>query len=216
MKIKILTIMRKLSRLIPLVLLLLISCRNEEELRFIIKGQVTDASINQPMSSGELALYKLPLGNSQPVFVDQLSLTHGQYEFSFLRDKSERYLLRFSNAGYFDEELEINFSDLTVGDPYVINFSVDAIAYAHWVFQNTNSANPNNSVSIQKLNGRTNGAGTCPNQTYTFSGQQTPDTLTCAVGGNKFVRFYIVDLPSFSLDSLYCEAQEDNYYYVNY
>jgi hypothetical protein len=134
----------------------------------------------------------------------------------FERDRSERYVIRFSKENYFDEVHTVFFSQLQVGQVYNYDFSVEAMSYVNWVFIDQPPASTNFSVTLQKLNGRITGAGTCPNQQYEYFGGLPPDTLRCAVGGNQYLRFYIIKMPNITLDSVYAPAFEEVYYEVNF
>jgi len=216
----ILMIMRRLSNLFFILVLgltsIFFSCKKKKDLVFNIEGEVFDSSLNQILQSGTMRLYKVPAATTQEILVEEQNIVNGKYAFTFDRDMSEKYVLRFSKTDYFEEDFEVYFSELQVGEIYTLNFSVEAVAIMHWVFIDQPPLNPNYSVSIQKLNGRTTGSGTCPNQEYSFSGGLNPDTLKCAVSGNRFVNFYIIELPNATLDSVYCNAFDSSYYTVNF
>jgi len=216
----ILMIMKKLNKIwllgIISAITLFSSCNKKGDLVFIIEGEVFDQSFNQKLQSGVVKLYRVPAATTQEIFIAEQNIVNGAYSFTFDRDMSEKYILRFSKENYFEEDFQVFFSQLEVGKAYPLNFSVEARAMMHWIFIDQPPTNPNASVSLQKLNGRTKGAGTCANQQYEFYGGLNPDTLSCAVGGNQYIRFYVVKLPNFTLDSVYCPAFENSFYTVNF
>jgi basic membrane lipoprotein Med (substrate-binding protein (PBP1-ABC) superfamily) len=212
--------MKKLNKLLILGVLstiaLFYSCNKKGDLVFIIEGNVSDKSFNQNLQSGVVKLYKVPAATTQEILIAEQNIVNGAYSFTFDRDMSEKYVLRFSKDNYFEEDFEVLFSQLEVGKPYALNFTVEAVAMMNWIIIDQAPTNPNASVSIQKLNGRTTGAGTCSNQQYEYYGGLNPDTLRCAVGGNEYIRFYVIKLPTYTLDSVYCPAFEESFYSVDF
>lgn len=214
------TIMKRLNKILLLSLLciaaLFYSCNKKGDLVFIVEGEVFDKSFHQKLQSGVVKLYRVPTATTQEILVAEQSIDNGIYSFNFTRDMSEKYVLRFSKENYFDEDHEVFFSQLEVGKAYTLNFNVEAIAMMHWIFIDQEPINPNATVSLQKLDGRTKGSGACANQQYSYSGGLNPDTLRCAVSGNHYVRFYVINLPNYTLDSVYCPAFEESFYTVNF
>jgi hypothetical protein len=212
-------IMKRLSSILIIAVLLgfsFDSCKKKTPLEFIIEGQIYDKSFNQNHEGGVVRLFKVPAATSQEILIEEQTVVNGSYKFVFERDRSEKYVLRFAKDNYFNEEHTVFFSQLQVGEVYTYNFNVEAIAYINWVFIDQPPINENVSVTLQKLNGRATGAGACPNQQYEYFGGPVNDTLTCAVGGNQYVRFYVIKLPNITLDSVYCPAYEEVYYNVNF
>jgi hypothetical protein len=215
----ILTIMKRLSSLLILTVLLVFSfdaCKKKEPLVFTIEGQIFDKSFNQSLEGGVVRLFRVPAATTQEILVEQQTISNGSYKFVFDRDRSEKYVIRFSKENYFDEVFTVFFSQLQVGQVYTLNFGVDALSYMNWVFVDQPPINENVSVTLQKLNGRTTGAGACPNQQYEYYGGSVSDTLRCAVGGNQYIKFYVIKLPNVTLDSVFCPAFEQSYYTVNF
>jgi len=211
-------IMKRLSKLFVLSILFftVIACK-KKDLNFIIEGTVSDVAFQTTCNEGKIKLYKVAAGTSLEVFVAEESLSNGQYSFTFERDRSEKYVLRFERENYFEENFTIFFSALKVNEPYIFNFNVDARAYITWIVTDVVPQSTQATCSIVKLNGRTSGAEACPNGSYDFiGGSPIADTLRCAVRGNEYIRFNVVKLPSFILDSVYCPAFEDVQHFVNY
>ena len=194
---------------------LLPSCK-KKELVFIIEGEIFDKSFNQNLIDGTLKIYRVPPASTQEILIAEKVVVDGSYSITFPRDKSERYVIRFYKDNYFEEVHEVYFSQLEIGKPYELNFQVEAFAMMNWVLVDELPNNTNNTVIVQKLDGRTGGQGACPNQQYEFFGGLLNDTLRCAVSGNQYIRFYIVNLPNYTLDSVYCNAFVDNYCQVNF
>ena len=192
------------------------SCNKKGDLVFIIEGNVSDKSFNQNLQSGVVQLYKVPAATTQEILIAEQNIVNGAYSFTFDRDMSEKYVLRFSKENYFEEDHVVFFSELEVGKPFELDFSVEAIAMMRWIFIDQAPTNANASVSLQKLDGRTKGAGACANQQYEYYGGLDPDTLSCAVGGNQYIRFYVINLPTYTLDSVYCPAFEESFYSVDF
>lgn len=212
--------MKKLNKYAGFVIFafvfVLSACNKTGDLKFTIEGQVFDKSFNQNLQQGTVRLFRVPIATTQEILIAEETISNGTYSFTFDRDMSEKYIIRFEKENYFNEINEVFFSQLQVGQPYQLNFNVEAIAVMNWVLVDQTPGNSNNSIVIQKLESRAVGDGTCPNQQYEFFGGQGNDTLRCAVGGNQYVKFYKVQLPSFQLDSVFCPAFQETFYTVNY
>lgn len=211
-------IMKSLNKFLIVLFfaMIAISCK-KKDLNFNIEGVITDAAFQTPCSAGKVKLFKVAAGTSQEVFIAEQELTNGEYSLTFARDRSEKYVLYFERENYFEEELTVFFKDLSVEEPYLLNFNVDARSYMTWVVTDVFPQSNQATCTIVKLNGRASGTETCPNGSYDFfGGGSVSDTLRCAVRGNAYIRFNVIKLPSFVLDSVYCPAFEDVLHFVNY
>lgn len=210
--------MKRLSSvfLVAFGFMLFASCTKKKELVFIIEGSVYDKSTGQNANAGKVSLYKVPVATTQEILIEEKNISDGTYKFNFPRDMSERYVVKYQRENYFQEVNQVYFSQFEVGKAYTLNFSAEAIAYMNWIFVDELPLNPNFSVIMQKLNGRPNGEGTCPNQEYEYFGSTSPDTLRCAVGGNQYIRFYMIKLPNVVLDSVYCPSFQETFFNVSF
>jgi hypothetical protein len=106
---------------------------------FRIKGTVTDNTFNQGLAGATAALYKVPIGTSDELFVKSVVLAaNGAYEFVVPREKMERYILRIDKDLYFPIEEDIYYSALSIKDPNIFNLSTNAQSWAKIHFKNLN------------------------------------------------------------------------------
>ena len=93
-------------------ILLLFGC-NKGAGTFILEGVVTDASFNQPLAGAEVELYGINGGNNQYALVaSAVTGADGKYSFTFDRTRTEKYTLYVKKPLYFEQELEVYFSQL--------------------------------------------------------------------------------------------------------
>ncbi|WP_343786697.1 hypothetical protein [Wandonia haliotis] len=191
-----------------LILFSLFSSCKKDVIEFTIEGTISDSSLGGGLQSGTIKLFKIPAGGGLPDLVTSVtSDATGKYSITFQRDKSEEYRIVFEKSDYFSEEFTIYFSQLSTNEAYVHNFSVEARSEIKWIIRNVNPQNTADQVTIQKLNGRTDCEDCCPITSYEYTGSVYNDTLSCAVAGNKYVRFYIVNLATeIHLDSVLCPS----------
>ena len=197
------------------IVFLAFACK-KKDLLFILEGTVSDASFQAPCNAGKVKLFKVPVGTIIEELIGEQTLIDGSYSFTFDRDRSEKYILYFEREDYFVEKRTVFFSAFTANEPLQLDFQVYAKAYMNWVVKDVIPVSEFANCSVVKLNGRTDGNEACPNGTYEFFGGGPADTLRCAVNGNTFIRFNIVKLPSFTLDSVFCPAFEEVYFNVDY
>ncbi len=197
--------------------MILASCK-KDEIEFTIEGKVTDKSLNSAQTGGTLKLYKIAAGGGDQTLVESVSPDgSGNYSFTFERDKSEEYLIKFSRDNYFDESKTVFFSELSTNEPYKVNLTTEAVSRINWTIKNVSPFSENDQVTIQKLSGRTDCPTCCANTSYEYSGADVDDILSCTTGGNSYVRFYIVNLAQdVILDSVFCPAFGEANYQVNF
>ena len=199
------------------IFILLLGCK-KKAIEFVIEGQVIDLSFNSAQTGGSLKLYKIPAGGGgedlvSSTFPDAI----GRYVFRFERDKSEKYIIRYEREGYYNEEKIVFFSALSTNEPFQLDFQTEAQSRINWIISNVEPNLSSDKVVIQKLNGRTDCKDCCDNTSYEYAGPTVKDTLSCVVNGNRYVRFYVVNLSeNVYLDSVYCTAFGNVNYIVNF
>lgn len=201
-----------------LFFVLLISCNKNKEITFTIEGKVSDLTTNTPQSNGTLSLFKIKAGGGDIQLIEAIKPnTDGTYQFTFERDKSEKYELHYVREGYFDEIHSIYFSELSTNEPFKFDLTTETTSTIHWIVKNVAPSTSTEEVVIQKLNGRTTCPDCCANTSYTYKGININDTLSCRVNGNTYIKFYITELSQIPvLDSVYCPAFGEAYYSVNF
>ncbi|MFM8596558.1 MAG: hypothetical protein ACKOBN_05655 [Flavobacteriales bacterium] len=161
--------MERITSLLLLVLVLTFACEKGTG-TFVIKGKITDNTFSTGLSGAELKFYKVPIGTSEEILVDVLSLPQdGSYEFKVPREKIERYIIRIFKTNYFPIEKEVYYSELSIKEPKEINLNTDAMSWVQIHFKNNNPSNLDHFRYI-KQEGLTGCESCCPSIAQDFYG----------------------------------------------
>lgn len=146
------------------------SCKKKEQVEIVMKGNISDASLNAPLANATIRLYKLPLGESNFILISQTQLSsNGEYSFTFGRDKFEKIKLVVEKPLYFTLNEEIQLSELSVENDNVRNYSTTAKSWVRIVINNENP-NSNDQLDISMKTGKLNCDECCSSSKITFNG----------------------------------------------
>ncbi|MFM7387840.1 MAG: hypothetical protein ACKO5L_06740, partial [Bacteroidota bacterium] len=108
-------------RLFSLFLLVaLLGCKKTAG-TFQLEGQLYDDSFNQPLSGATVELYSVYSGTNQLSLVGTYTTgLDGKYQFSFPRTRTEKYILKINKTLYFDQSLDIFYSDLSLNETNLV------------------------------------------------------------------------------------------------
>lgn len=121
--------MKKLV-LFAIISMFLISSCKKGVAEFTLTGTITDASFNAALSGATVKLYATEVGTALTEQIASTTLdANGNYTFAFPRDKVETYYIEVKKNNYFDIYEAIPFSDLSVEDDNVRDFSTTAKAW---------------------------------------------------------------------------------------
>lgn len=171
------------SKLFFLILFLLLivgipSCKKKEKVEIVLKGSISDASLNAPLANATIMLYKLPMGESNYTLINQAQLSStGEYSFTFARDKFEKIKLVVQKPLYFTLNKEIQLSELSVENENVHNYSTTAKSWVRIIINNQNP-NSNDQLDISKKTGKLDCDECCSSATITFNGA-TNESIYC-------------------------------------
>ncbi|MBM3452142.1 MAG: hypothetical protein FJX84_03245 [Bacteroidetes bacterium] len=108
---------------------------------FVLSGTITDVTFSQGHAGAVLKLSKVMIATGEEILLETKTLgTDGSYEFTFPREKVEKYIIRVVKPLYFDVVKEIQFSSLTVMEPNIRNYSTKAKSWVELRFVNTSVA----------------------------------------------------------------------------
>ena len=123
------------------VFIQLISSCDRGVATFTIEGQITDLTFDKPLDSATVKLYQVMIGTNTEVLIDSVNLSsNGEYRFSFLRDKVEKYILKVEKDNYFEIVDEIPFSNLNPSEVDVYNYDIKAKSWVEMRFVNSDVA----------------------------------------------------------------------------
>lgn len=173
-----------LSRLLTILCLsyMLLGCEKGTG-SFVFTGTVSDLTFNQGLEGAQIKLYKVPIGTSDEIFVQNITLSStGTYKFEVPRERMERYILRVQKDLYFPIEKEVYYSELSIQSDNIFDLNTKAQSWAKIHFKNLNP-NPTDHFRYIKQEGLAACASCCPSTTQDFYGP-LDTTFYCLNNGN--------------------------------
>jgi hypothetical protein len=142
--------MKKVIYLIAL-LISFVSCEKGQA-DFVLRGTLTDITLNVPHQNALVEIYKVPVGSSVTTKIGELVTgSDGKYTFTFKRDKTEKYVLKIQKEGYFDLEKNVYFSELSIESDNIRNYSTTAKSWVKLRFINQNPSSQDHLIFIKQL-----------------------------------------------------------------
>lgn len=173
-----------LSRLLTILCLsyMLLGCEKGTG-SFVFTGTVSDLTFNQGLEGAQIKLYKVPIGTSDEIFVQNITLSStGAYKFEVPRERMERYILRVQKDLYFPIEKEVYYSELSIQSNNIFDLNTKAQSWAKIHFKNLNPT-PTDHFRYIKQEGLAACASCCPSTTQDFYGP-LDTTFYCLNNGN--------------------------------
>jgi hypothetical protein len=150
---------------------------------FVFTGTVSDLTFKQGLEGAQIKLYKVPIGTSDEIFVQNITLSStGAYKFEVPRERMERYILRVQKDLYFPIEKEVYYSELSIQSDNIFDLNTKAQSWAKIHFKNLNP-NPTDHFRYIKQEGLAACASCCPSTTQDFYGP-LDTTFYCLNNGN--------------------------------
>jgi len=166
-----------------IIILSFYNCQKKQP-NFTIKGNVSDNSFQKGLDGATINLYEFEIGSTKPTLVSTYTLTSsGDYNFNFIRNKVEKYLITIEKDNYFSVEKSINFTSLTTNSDYVQDFETTAKSWVKIKFINTNQ-DLSKTIIYGKDEGKENCDGCCPKTAQTIS-HSTETSFICTNDGNS-------------------------------
>lgn len=144
------------------------SCRKGKA-EVTIKGVVSDTSFDLPLSNATIVIHQIESGISDELIGQTTTDANGEYSFVFDRDQTESYLVTSSKSNYHDLNESILFSDITVKNDNVYNFSTSAQSWVELNFINT-EGEMSDALKYIKQEGRSGCNNCCPNTQQSLNG----------------------------------------------
>ncbi len=128
---------------------------------FTLRGTISDETFSTPLTGATLKFYKVLIATGEEILVDTKVLgADGKYEFTFPREKIEKYIIRVSKPLYFDIDQEIQFSSLVPSAVNTRNYSSKAKSWVELRFVNT-SVQSSDHFRYIKFSGKENCSECC-------------------------------------------------------
>ena len=128
---------------------------------FTLRGTISDETFSTPLTGATLKFYKVLIATGEEILVDTKILgADGKYEFTFPREKIEKYIIRVSKPLYFDIDQEIQFSSLVPSAVNTRNYSSKAKSWVELRFVNT-SVQSSDHFRYIKFSGKENCSECC-------------------------------------------------------
>ncbi|NBR14909.1 MAG: hypothetical protein EBQ94_07440 [Flavobacteriales bacterium] len=178
----------KFIPIISLAILLLFSCKKGAG-NFTLKGKISDLTFNSGLDSAELKLYKVPVGSPTEILIETVILgADGTYSFEFPRERMEKYIIRVSKNNYFLIDETIYYSDLSLENDNVRNYSTSAKS---WVELRILNANPvfSDQLRYTKQEGYQDCEECCPSSEQIYFGA-LDTSIFCINKGNTTYSIY--------------------------
>ena len=174
--------MKYLTLLLISTLLFSNSCKKgKAEVTF--KGVITDASHGLPLSGAEVKIYQISSGADNELIGVSTTNTNGEYAFVFDRDQTESYSITSSKANYHSLDESVLFSDITIEEDNVYNYSTHALAWVSCTFTN-NFGQASDVLKYIKQAGRS-GCETCCPEGEIFLNGEIDTTIVYSTNGNE-------------------------------
>ena len=166
------------------VVFLLSSCKKKGKSDFVLNGIITDTSFGIPHSGASIKLYEtIPGSNSENLLGTTSTNSSGQYSFTFPRNSALSYRVNCVKNNYFDLNEIINFSDLTIENDNVRDYTTTAKSWVNLHFVNEAPSNAIDEVKFHRIAGKSNCDLCCPSGEISIVGI-VDTSIYCINDGN--------------------------------
>ena len=182
----------RLIFVIFLSLFFLASCKKGKS-EVTLRGVITDQTFNLPFSGAKVYLYENEASSTQPKLIGEMNLgSDGAYSFTFPRNQVLSYTVRVEKINYFTLDKTILFSELTIEEDNVRNYSTTALSWVKLRFFNQSPLS-NDILKYNKNVGKSDCIECCPDgDVFLYGAVDT--TIYCYNDGNTtYSYFYIVE-----------------------
>lgn len=181
----------KYFSLFVLVLALINTSCKKGKAEVTVRGIITDASFGLPLSGAEIQIYQVSSGSDDELIGTTTTSTNGEYSFVFDRDQTESYHVISSKANYYDLDETILFSDITIEDDNIYNYSTHAKSWVRCNFTN-NFGQASDVLKYIKQSGRSGCATCCPEGEIFLNGIVDTSIVYSTNGNETFSYQYFV------------------------
>ena len=180
------------------LLFIMISC-SKKTANYTIKGTINDTSLNSNLVGATIDLYKQSQGTSYETLVSSTTTnSEGSYNFTFTRDKAEKYILKISKLNYFSTEETITVASLTLEKDNIRDYSLSAKAWVKLHFKNTDPQ-PEDVLRFMKQKGKINCDECCASD-YQYLYGAVDTSIYCINDGNTTYSYIYAVLGTLNQD----------------
>lgn len=204
--------------IILLLLPLLFACK-KESLEFTIRGNIFDDSFNKGLVGAEVELTAVEANSGDLRSINTQTLGEsGDYSFTFLRDRDIKYYLTVNKDNYFPLNKTIFFSELTVENDNVFNYSTTAKSFINFKIKNTGVSDDQDQLKLEIFEAKTDCDECCSLGQHYFNGANIDTNYYCANAGNQYYKFiyWVPEMNIVVFDSLITPAFDTVEYYIEY
>ena len=144
-----------------LLITILFSC-DKGKADVTIRGVIFDSSLSVPLSNAIIKIYQTQSGSPNELIAQANTNSNGEYSLTFKRNPTEFYNIISEKNNYFDLNETISFSDISIEDENVYDFSTTAISWVKLNFINS-SGQSSDVLRYIKQEGKSGCNNCCPN-----------------------------------------------------
>jgi hypothetical protein len=171
-----------------LLLVFNFSCK-KKNLKYVLKGTVTDSSFNAPLSGAKVIIYVTTTANNTPVQKVELTTdASGNYSYELEREKLQNVIISVEKDNYFSEGSTTTLDNLSLDDDNTFNYSVYAKSWVrlHFLSDGTKT------IKYYKQAGKSGCAECCASGEVQLN-NVTDQSVYCINNGNtQYQIFYDV------------------------
>lgn len=179
-------------RVFQIFLIVIISfnfgCKKKGKADFTLKGVITDGTFTTPLANADVFLYETIAGQSTSSLIGQTTTnSFGEYSFTFPRNSAESYYLSSSKQDYFPLEKTIYFSDLTIEEDNIRDYTTTALSWVRLRFINQ-SPNVSDVLQYSRQIGKIN-CSTCCSAGVNYLNGAIDTSIYCVNDGNTTYQY---------------------------
>ncbi len=168
-----------------LLMVLTFSCK-KKNLKYVIKGTISDSSFNVPLSGAKVTIYVTTTSNTTPV--QKVSLTtdaSGNYSYELEREKLQSVIISVDKNNYFSDGTTTTLDNLSLDDDNVFSYNLYAKSWVrlHFVSDGTKT------IKYYKQIGKNGCAECCPTGEMQLT-NVIDQSVYCINNGNTQYQIY--------------------------
>lgn len=210
--------------MILVVLIIIYSCKKDEQKTIIIKGKIIDKNQNIAVSGAEIIFWasKLQGGTYNPSLIpvsSTISSDNGDFQLSYEKDKDASYRITIDKSNYFGVTQDIDVDKLPP-NTYNFNYEIIPEAFLKLTVKNYFPYDNNDFIGYTINAPQPLGTNCCPTSSNTGIGYFYENTIKCKTYGAQKVKIsWSVKKNNINslYDSLvYCNPFDTTFFYLNY
>ncbi len=168
-----------------LLMVLSFSCK-KKNLKYTIKGTITDSSFNAPLSGAKVTISVTTTSNGTPVQKATVTTdASGNYSYELERDKIQNVVISVDKDNYFSDGTTTTLDNLSLDDDNTFNYSVYAKSWVrlHFLSDGTKT------IKYYKQSGK-NGCEECCTMGEVQLNNVTDQSVYCINDGNTLYKIF--------------------------